>query len=175
MKTVLVLIVMLMPVAGGCSRSSKNLAPLVSVDSLTVAWSSLGVAAIEFSVTNRTEHDVTLTSIRLHVDKRRAEPEQGETNSCLGTKIEIGDLFFNISRDTPDFSLQEFGRQGGLPPTQALTIPSGSARKLHAAVFNHLSRGEGGKEVDACTVRVEIEWKGTTTTSNPVKIHFNHL
>ena len=172
-KAIALLISVLVSLAGGCGGASQDLSPLVSVDSLTVAWSSLGVAAMEFSVANHSGHDVTLTCVRLHVDKRRAEPEQGETNSCLGTKIEIGDLFFNISRDSVAPDLKEFGPQGGIPPAQALTIPAGRTRKLHATVFNHLSNGDSGKEVDACTVRVQIERNGATASSNPVKIHFN--
>lgn len=175
MRTVwrLALIALLIGSGAGCSGSDHGLAGIVELGNPTVPWTSLGMAGIEFSLTNQTGQDITLDSIRLVVDKRTSEAEEEETNSCLGTKIDVGDLFFNISRDSRDPGLKVFGSQGGEAPTAALRVPADSARVVVATLFNHLANGKGGREVDACRVRVQIELDGATSTSPAVEIHFN--
>jgi hypothetical protein len=168
------MVVVLLAMAGtGCGGSDRDLDRVVGLGELQVVWSSLGLGGIKFALTNWTDEDVTLTRITLLVDKRTPEAEVGDNESCPSTGIEFGDLYFNISRDSPDHDLQVFGPHGGEAPGAELTIPAGVTREVEAIVFNHLEPAEGGREVDACRVRVRIELNGVTSTSPAFEIHFN--
>lgn len=167
------LIVLVIGLGIGCGGADRGLESRLGLGDPTVAWSSLGMSGIAFSLTNRTDRDFILTDLELLVDERIPEELPGDSLTCPGTKVEFGDLFFNISRDSSDHTLKVFSPVGGGAPTTELTVAAGQTRDLEVLVFNHLQTGEGGREVDACRIRVRVGLDGASLTSRPVEIHFN--
>ena len=169
----IVMMVVLMGLVAGCGGGDRGLESRLGLSDPTVVWSSLGMAGIGFELTNRTDLDIVLTDIELLVDERIPEAIPADSLTCPGTKVEFGDLFFNISRDSPDHKLKVFSPVGGEAPTTELTIPAGETRDLEALVFNHLQFGENGRGIDAVRIRIRVDLDGASSTSQPVEIHFN--